>query len=90
MFAAIDAFLLFFSYEMAVLPMYLLIAIWGSTRKDYSAMKLTLFLFAGSAILIVVLVLTYWAVGARHLRHARMGRALLRRGVPEVGLPADR
>ncbi len=63
-FAAIDAFLLFFSYEMAVLPMYLLIAIWGSTRKDYSAMKLTLFLFAGSAMLILVLVLTYWAVGA--------------------------
>jgi len=63
-FAALDAFLLFFSYEMAVLPMYLLIAIWGSTRKDYSAMKLTLFLFAGSAMLVLVLVLTYWAVGA--------------------------
>jgi NADH-quinone oxidoreductase subunit M len=64
-FAARDAFLLFFFYEMAVLPMYLLIAIWGSTRKDYSAMKLTLFLFAGSAILIVLLVTTYWQVGAR-------------------------
>ncbi len=62
-FAALDAFLLFFSYEMAVLPMYLLIAIWGSTRKEYSAMKLTLFLFAGSAMLVLVLVLTYWAVG---------------------------
>ena len=63
-FASVDAFLLFFFYEMAVLPMYLLIAIWGSTRKEYSAMKLTLFLFAGSAMLVVVLVLTYWAVGA--------------------------
>jgi len=62
-FASVDAFLLFFFYEMAVLPMYLLIAIWGSTRKEYSAMKLTLFLFAGSAMLVVVLVLTYWAVG---------------------------
>ncbi len=48
-FVAVDAFLLFFLYEMAVLPMFLLIAIWGSTRKDYAAMKLTLFLFAGSA-----------------------------------------
>ncbi len=63
-FAALDAFLLFFFYEMAVLPMYLLIAIWGSTRKEYSAMKLTLFLFAGSAILILLLTLTYWQVGA--------------------------
>jgi len=63
-FVAVDAFLLFFLYEMAVLPMYLLIAIWGSTRKDYSAMKLTLFLFAGSALLVVTLVLIYWQVGA--------------------------
>ena len=62
-FAARDAFLLFFFYEMAVLPMYLLIAVWGSTRKEYSAMKLTLFLFAGSATLIVLLVLVYWQVG---------------------------
>jgi NADH-quinone oxidoreductase subunit M len=63
-FVATDAFLLFFFYEMAVLPMYLLIAIWGSTRKDYSAMKLTLFLFAGSAVLVVALALIYWQVGA--------------------------
>lgn len=63
-FCAVDAFVLFFFYEMAVLPMYLLIAIWGSTRKDYSAMKLTLFLFAGSAALLIALVLTYWQVGA--------------------------
>jgi NADH-quinone oxidoreductase subunit M len=62
-FAARDAFLMFFFYEMAVLPMYLLIAIWGSTRKEYSAMKLTLFLFTGSAILILLLVLAYWQVG---------------------------
>ncbi|TLM80509.1 MAG: NADH-quinone oxidoreductase subunit M [Actinobacteria bacterium] len=63
-FASLDAFLLFFFYEMAVLPMYLLISIWGSTRKDYAAMKLTLFLFAGSAALMLVLVVTYWNVGA--------------------------
>lgn len=62
-FAATDAFALFFFYEMAVVPMYLLIAVWGSTRKDYSAMKLTLFLFAGSAALLVALVLIYWQVG---------------------------
>jgi NADH-quinone oxidoreductase subunit M len=63
-FCAVDAFLLFFFYEMAVVPMYLLIAIWGSTRKDYSAMKLTLFLFAGSAALLVSLALIYWRVDA--------------------------
>jgi len=62
-FIARDAFLLLFFYEMASLPMYLLIAVWGSTRKEYSAMKLTLFLFGGSALLVLMVVLTYWQVG---------------------------
>jgi NADH-quinone oxidoreductase subunit M len=63
-FVAVDAFVLFFFYEMAVVPMYLLIARWGSTKKDYSAMKLTMFLFAGSAAILLALVITYWQVGA--------------------------
>ena len=50
-FVSLDLFVFFFFYEVAVLPMYLLIAIWGSTRKEYSAMKLTLFLMGGSALL---------------------------------------
>jgi NADH-quinone oxidoreductase subunit M len=63
-FASVDAFLFFFFYEMAVIPMYLLIAVWGSTRKEHSAMKLTLFLFGGSALIMLLITLTYWAVGA--------------------------
>lgn len=62
-FTSLDAFLLFFAYEMAVLPMFLLIGVWGSTRKDYAAMKLTLFLFAGSALIVLTLALIYWQVG---------------------------
>jgi NADH-quinone oxidoreductase subunit M len=63
-FVARDAFLLLFFYEIASVPMYLLIALWGSTRREYAAMKLMLFLFAGSAMLIVTVALTYWQVGA--------------------------
>lgn len=50
-FFSLDIFAFFFFYEVAVLPMYPLIAIWGSTRKEYSAMKLMLYLMAGSALL---------------------------------------
>ncbi|MEA3340861.1 MAG: NADH-quinone oxidoreductase subunit M [Chloroflexota bacterium] len=49
-FVALDLFLLFVCYELAVLPMYLLIGIWGTTRKEYAAMKLTLYLLVGSSI----------------------------------------
>ena len=37
-----DAFLLFVCYEIVILPKYMLIAIWGSTNKEYGAMKLTM------------------------------------------------
>ncbi len=51
-----DLFFLFLFYELAVFPMYLLIAIWGSTRRLFAAMKLTLFLLAGSALLFPALI----------------------------------
>lgn len=62
-FLSLDMFLLFFGYELAVLPMYPLIAIWGSTRKEYAAMKLTLFLMGGSALLFPALLSLYWQAG---------------------------
>jgi NADH-quinone oxidoreductase subunit M len=62
-FSSLDLFAFFFFYEIAVLPMYPLIAIWGSTKKEYAAMKLTLFLMAGSALLFPALASVYWVGG---------------------------
>lgn len=52
-FISLDMFTMFLFYELAVIPMYLLIGVWGSGPKEYSAMKLTLMLMAGSALLLV-------------------------------------
>jgi NADH-quinone oxidoreductase subunit M len=52
-FISIDLFTLFLFYELAVIPMYLLIGIWGSGPKEYSAMKLTLMLMGASALLLL-------------------------------------
>jgi NADH-quinone oxidoreductase subunit M len=62
-FVSIDLFLFFVFYELAVLPMYLLIGIWGSTRKEYGAMKLTLYLMGGSAFIILGMVAVYFGSG---------------------------
>jgi NADH-quinone oxidoreductase subunit M len=62
-FVSIDLFLFFVFYELAVLPMYLLIGIWGSTRKEYGAMKLTLYLMGGSAFVILGMVALYFGSG---------------------------
>lgn len=59
-FIAVDLFLLFLFYEVAVLPMYLLIGVWGTGRKEYSAMKLTLMLMAGSALILVGILGLYF------------------------------
>jgi NADH-quinone oxidoreductase subunit M len=60
-----NLFLFFLFYEVAVLPMYLLIGIWGTGRKEYAAMKLTLYLMAGSALILVGILGLYFAAGAR-------------------------
>ena len=52
-FISLDLFTMFVFYEIAVIPMYLLIGIWGSGLKEYSAMKLTLMLMGASAVLLV-------------------------------------
>lgn len=59
-FISIDLFTLFLFYELAVIPMYLLIGIWGSGPKEYSAMKLTLMLMGGSALILVGLLGIYF------------------------------
>jgi NADH-quinone oxidoreductase subunit M len=63
-FTALDLFGLIFFYEIAVFPMYLLIAIWGwKVTREYAAMKLTLYLFIGSVIALVGILAMYFASG---------------------------
>ncbi len=50
-FMTTNLFFFFLFYEVAVIPMYLLIVVWGSTDKEYAAMKLTLYLLLGSALM---------------------------------------
>ncbi len=64
-FMSLDLMLFFVFYELAVLPMYLLIGVWGSTRKEYGAMKLTLYLMVGSAFIIVGMLGVYFGSGLR-------------------------
>ena len=64
-FISVDLFTMFLFYELAVIPMYLLIGIWGSGPKEYSAMKLTLMLMGGSALLMVgILGIYFYSVPA--------------------------
>lgn len=59
-FISTDLFTMFMFYEVALIPMYLLIGVWGSGNKNYSAMKLTLMLMGGSAFLMLGLIGIYY------------------------------
>jgi len=58
-FISLDLFTLFFFLEIAVIPKFLLIGVWGSGKKEYSAMKLALMLMGGSALVFVGLAGLY-------------------------------
>lgn len=63
-FSSLDMFQLFFFFELAVFPKYLMIAMWGYPKtRDYGAMKLTLYLFMGSVISLVGVLAMYIANG---------------------------
>ncbi len=59
-FISLDLFTMFFFLEVAVIPKFLLIGIWGSGKKEYSAMKLALMLMAGSALVFVGIIGLYF------------------------------
>jgi NADH-quinone oxidoreductase subunit M len=63
-FLSFDVFLLFVFYEIAIVPKYFLISIWGSTRREYAAMKLAIYSFAGSAMVLIGILAAYATAGS--------------------------
>ena len=58
-FLSFDLLVFFMFYELAIIPKYFLIAIWGSTRREYGAMKLALYSFVGSAMVLIGIFAVY-------------------------------
>src|SRR6187399_3277055 len=73
-FLSADAFVFFVFYEIAIVPKYFLIANWGSTNREYGAMKLVLYSFAGSALVLAGLLWAYAAGGGGSFALADLAR----------------
>src|SRR6185437_9356411 len=73
-FLSFDLFLFFVFYELAIIPKYFLIAIWGSTRREYAAMKLALYSFAGSAMVLIGIIATLVETGGKTLNLVELAR----------------
>ncbi len=63
-FMALDLVFFFIFWEFSLIPMYFLIGKWGSERSVYAATKFFLYTMAGSALMLVVILLLYWQTGS--------------------------
>ena len=63
-FSSLDLLLFFLFWELELVPMFMLIATWGSGRKEYSAMKFLVFTILGSAFMLVAIVAVFLTTGA--------------------------
>ncbi len=80
-FSSLDLFELFFFFELAVFPKYLMIVVWGSPKtREYGGMKLTLYLFFGSVLSLIGALAIYFSSGLHTFDMLALEKA---------GFPAD-
>ena len=82
-FTALDFLLFFLFWEVELIPMFLLISIWGTGRREYSAMKFLIYTIAGSAFMLVGILALYFS--ANTFDFLELAKADLRQTV----LPAN-
>ncbi len=86
-FLSLDLFLLFVFYEIAIVPKYFLIAIWGGAKREYAAMKLVMYSFGGSALVLLGMLALYFGSGLNTFEMERLMTADFSKGLQMVVFP---
>jgi NADH-quinone oxidoreductase subunit M len=82
-FCSLDLLLFFLFWEIEVIPMYFLISIWGTGRKEYSAIKYVVYTLFGSAFMLAGILSLYFATGSLNMMEiARGGLAIVQSIMP--------
>jgi NADH-quinone oxidoreductase subunit M len=63
-FCSLDLILFFLFWELELVPMYFLISIWGSGRKEYSSLKYVIYTLIGSAMMLAGILCVYFTTGS--------------------------
>ncbi len=80
-FCSLDLLLFFVFWEIEVIPMYFLISIWGSGRKEYSAIKYVLYTLFGSALMLAGILSLYFTTGSLNMIEISQGGLALAQAV---------
>ena len=83
-FISLDLLLFFIMWEIEVIPMYFLISVWGSGRRDYSAIKYVLYTLFGSAFMLAGILALYFTTGSLSIVDISNGQL----GMLQTALPA--
>src|SRR5574344_606445 len=86
-FISTDLFTMFMFYEVALIPMFLLIGVWGSGKKEYAAMKLTLMLMGGSAFLLVGILGIFYGAGGETMNLLEIAQKSIPTGIQQIFFP---
>ncbi|WP_156850891.1 NADH-quinone oxidoreductase subunit M [Bartonella refiksaydamii] len=62
-FCALDAMLFYVFFEGSLIPMFIIIGVWGGERRVYASIKFFLYTLLGSVLMLVALMTMYWEVG---------------------------
>ncbi|MFG1349823.1 NADH-quinone oxidoreductase subunit M [Xanthobacter autotrophicus] len=62
-FSALDLVLFYFFFEGGLIPMFLIIGVWGGQRRVYAAFKFFLYTLAGSVLMMLAIMAMYWQAG---------------------------
>ncbi len=81
-FLSLDIFFFYFFHEVAAVPVFLMIAIWGSKHREFAAMKLTLYLAAGATVALIGLLALYLATGLQTFDLVQLQLQLARYPLP--------
>ena len=72
-FCSLDLLLFFLFWEIEVIPMYFLISIWGTGRREYSAIKYVVYTLFGSAFMLAGILSLYFATGSLNMVEIAQG-----------------
>jgi len=86
-FCSLDLLLFFLFWEIEVIPMYFLISIWGTGRREYSAIKYVVYTLFGSAMMLAGILSLYFATGSLSMVEiAQGGLAMIQSVMPVVAI----
>ncbi len=62
-FCSLDLVIFYLFFEAGLIPMFIIIGVWGGPKKVYSAFKFFLFTLLGSVLMLVAIIVIYWLTG---------------------------